>query len=112
LSSRLLLSLIYRLPEESEFKTYAAPPFGRDGDWPELKRMAAHTANEISAYRASKYAGTEHEYSYTVFYTPLEQREMAEESEAEFDFQESEFDKLLGAIRLGEVVGSGHSDSR
>lgn len=86
---------MYRLPEESDFKTYAAPPFGRDGDWPELKRMVAHAANEISADRASKYAGTEHEYQYTVFLTPLECREQAEEAEAEIEFQENEFEALL-----------------
>lgn len=86
---------MYRLPEDSEFKTYAKPPFGRDGDWPELKRIAAHAANEISAYRSSKYAGTEHEYQYTVFLSPAEYREQAEETDAEIDFQESEFEKLL-----------------
>lgn len=86
---------MYRLPEDSDFKTYAKPPFGRNGDWPELKRMLAHAANEISANRAAKYAGSEHEYQYTVFLSPLESREQAEEAEAEAEFQESEFEALL-----------------
>ncbi len=89
---------MYRLPETSDFKTYARPPFGRDGDWPELKRIAAHTANEISAYRSSKYAGTDHEYQYTVFLSPRECREQAEESDAEIEFQESEYEKLLAGF--------------
>lgn len=75
LSSRQLLNLVRRLPEESEFKTHAAPPFGRDGDWPELKTMIAALHNETAANRASKYAGTQYEYSYRVFHTPLERRE-------------------------------------
>ena len=98
LSSRLLLNLAYRLPESSEFKTMAAPPFGRDGDWTELQRMVAHLTNETSANRASKYAGGEHEYQYTVFTSPLERRERANEAEAEMDFQEDEFEKLLASF--------------
>lgn len=95
LSSRLLLSLIRRLDEKSEFKTNAAPPFGRDGDWPILEKMIAAHHNEMAAYRASKYAGTEHEYEYTVFISPLEARERAEEAAADEEFHEEEFGKLL-----------------
>lgn len=94
LSSRLLLSLIRRLPEDSEFKTHAAPPFGRDGDWPILKKMIAATHNEVAADRASKYSGTEHEYEYTVYLSPGEARERAEEAAAEEDFYDREIDKL------------------
>lgn len=86
---------MYRLPESSEFKTCAAPPFGRDGDWTELQRMVAHLTNETSANRASKYAGGEHEYEYTVFVSPVERRERAAETAAEMDFAEDEFEKLL-----------------
>lgn len=98
LSSRLLLNLVYRLPESSEFKTTAAPPLGRDGDWTELQRMVAHLTNETSANRASKYAGGENEYQYTVFMSPVERRERAEEAEAEMGFQEDEFEKLLASF--------------
>lgn len=95
LSSRLLLSLVYRLPETSDFKTNAPAPLGRDGNWTELQRIVAHLSNELSAYRASKYAGTPHEYQYTMFLDPVERRERAEEQEAENNFQDSEFEKLL-----------------
>lgn len=98
LSSRLLLSLVYRLPETSEFKTYAAPPLGRDGDWTELQRMVAHLTNETSANRASKYAGGPHEYEYTVFTSPSERREREAEVQADMDFQEGEFEKLLASF--------------
>lgn len=96
LSSRKFLNLIYRLPEVSEFKTYAAEPFGRNGDWPELTEMVAALHNETAANRASKYAGTEHEYAYTEYLSPVERRKRIEEAIAEEQFQESEFDKLLG----------------
>lgn len=98
LSSRKLLNLIERLPETSEFKTYAAPPFGRDGDWPESTKMVAALHNEVAADRASKYAGGEHEYEHTVFLSPVERRERAEETEAEDAFQDDEFDRLMTSL--------------
>lgn len=101
LSSRLLLNLIRRLDEESEFKTNAAAPFGRDGDWSILKKMIAAHHNEFAAYRASKYAGTEHEYEYTVFLSPGEARERAEEAQAEEDFYDDEIEKL--AAEFGDT---------
>lgn len=85
LSSRKLLNLIHRLPETSEFKTYAAPPFGRDGDWPEAVQIAAAMHNEIAAYRASKYVGTPHEYRYTEFVSPPQRHLRAQEAAAEED---------------------------
>lgn len=98
LSSRKLLNLVERLPETSEFKTHAAAPFGRDGDWPEPTKIAAALHNEVAADRASKYAGGEHEYDYTVFLSPVERRNRAEESEAEDAFQDSEFDRLMTSL--------------
>lgn len=95
LSSRLLLNLIRGLPEDSEFKTHAAEPFGRGGDWSILKKMTAALHNEVAAYRASKYAGTPHEYEYDVFISPSEARERAEEEAAEEEFHDREFGKLL-----------------
>ncbi|MGV0628469.1 hypothetical protein [Mycobacteroides chelonae] len=96
LSSRQLLNLVYRLPETSQFKTHAPPPFGRDGDWTDLQKIAAETHNEIAAYRASKYAGTEYEYAYTTFLSPKERLDRAIEEAAQVEFQESAFDGLLG----------------
>ncbi len=95
LSSRLLLNLIRGLPEDSEFKTHAAEPFGRGGDWSILKKMTAALHNEVAAYRASKYAGTPHEYEYDVFISPSEARERAEEEAAEEEFHDREFGKPL-----------------
>lgn len=89
-----MLSLIRRLDEKSEFKTHAAAPFGRDGGWPILEKMTAALHNEMAAYRASKYAGTEHEYEYTVFIDPAEARQQAQEARAEEDFYDDEIEKL------------------
>jgi hypothetical protein len=95
LSSRKFLNLIERLPEASQFKTHAAAPFGRYGDWTEFVKMVAALHNETAANRASKFAGGEHEYEYTVFLSPLERRERAEEAEAEEAFQGDEFERLM-----------------
>lgn len=97
----MLLNLIRRLDEESEFKTNAAPPFGRDGDWPVMKKMTADLHNEVAAYRASKYAGTEHEYEYKVWISPGEARERAEEAQAEEEFYDAEIEKL--AAEFGDT---------
>lgn len=96
LSSRQLLNLVQRLPESSEFKTNAPHPFGRDGDWTELQKIAAETHNELAAYRASKYAGTEYEYAYTTFLSPKERWDRMVEETAQQEFQEGAFDGLLG----------------
>lgn len=85
MSSRLFLNLVYRLDEDSEFKTYAAPPFGRDGNWPEALQIAAAMHNEIAADRASKYVDTPHEYRYTEFLSPADRRLRLEEALAEED---------------------------
>lgn len=98
LSSRQLLVLIHQLPEDSEFKTHAPPPFGRDGDWTVMQKITAETHNELAAYRASKYAGTPHEYMYTKYSSPLEARRRAEFDAAEHEFIESARDELLDDV--------------
>lgn len=98
LSSRLLLELVARLPEKSEFKTYAAPPFGRGGDWTELQRVIAATHNELAAYRCAKYVGTPHEYEYKAYISPSERKDAAEEAAADEEFQESEMDRLMSDL--------------
>lgn len=98
LSSRQLLVLIRKLPEDSEFKTHAPPPLGRDGDWTLMQKLAAETHNEIAAYRASKYAGTPHEYMYTTYSSPLEARKQAEENAIENQWVESARDELLDGV--------------
>ncbi|GKT28227.1 tail assembly chaperone, partial [Aduncisulcus paluster] len=95
LSSRQLLALIRSLPEDSEFKTHAPPPFGRDGDWTQMQKIIAETHNELAAYRASKYAGTPHEYMYTKYSSPLEARERDKRMAAENAYVESARDELL-----------------
>ena len=57
--------------------------------------MVAATHNEVAAGRASRYAGTEHEYEYTVFVSPLEALERAEEAAAEEEFHDREFGRLM-----------------
>jgi hypothetical protein len=98
LSSRQLLALIRKLPESSEFKTHAPPPFGRDGDWTQMQKIIANTHNELAAYRASKYAGTPHEYMYTKYSSPLEAKSQAEQDAAEADFIDSARDELLDDV--------------
>ncbi|BAP98786.1 hypothetical protein PROPHIGD104-2_53 [Mycobacterium phage prophi104-2] len=98
LSSRQLLSLIHQLPEDSEFKTHAPPPFGRDGDWTVMQKIAAETHNELAAYRASQYAGTPHEYMYTKYSSPLDSRRQHELDSAENEFIESAREELLDDV--------------
>lgn len=90
-----MIVLIRGLPEKSEFKTHAAPPFGRDGNWPIAMQMLKHLTNETSLNRASKYAGGEHEYLPTVYADPVEAREAHEEQQAEEEFHDLEFGKLM-----------------
>ncbi|MDH6199182.1 hypothetical protein M2272_005850 [Mycobacterium frederiksbergense] len=85
LSSRLLLDLIRGFPDKSDFKTHAAPPFGRDGNWPVSMQMLKHLTNETARNRASKYAGGDHEYMPTIYFDPVEALELHEEARAEED---------------------------
>jgi hypothetical protein len=98
LSSRQLLSLIRKLPETSEFKTHAPAPFGRGGDWTAQQKIIAATHNELAAYRASKYAGTAHEYMYTAYSSPLEAKARHEQAAAEAEFLGEARDELLEGI--------------
>lgn len=98
LSSRQLLVLIHDLPETSKFKTHAPPPFGRDGDWTVMQKIAAETHNELAAYRASKYSGTPHEYMYTKYSSPLEARRQAELDASQDEFVQSARDELLDDV--------------
>ncbi|WP_234803481.1 hypothetical protein [Mycobacteroides abscessus] len=98
LSSRKFLNLIYRLPELSEFKTNAAPPFGRNGDWPELTQITAKMHNEIAKYVASRFSTEEHPCEYTVLNSPLERAELAAEAAAQEQYQDEEYDKLLQGV--------------
>jgi hypothetical protein len=100
LSSRKLLNLVMRLPDNSEFKKNAAAPFGRDGDWPELMHMIAATHNVLAEFRAQSAAfqlgdkaGDETKYS--VFMSPSESKERAQEQAELEEFQEREFERLL-----------------
>lgn len=96
LSSRRLLVILEKLPDESEFKTWAQ----RAGDWTEAMMIAAETHKEIALNRASKYVGSENEYVPMIFIPPSERvaaaRENAEELEAAMDLEAL----LSGAIDL------------
>ncbi|MEC4836882.1 hypothetical protein R2362_20315 [Mycobacteroides chelonae] len=98
LSSRKFLNLIHRLPERSEFKTHAAPPFGRDGDWPELTRIAALMHNEVAKYVAAKFAPEGESYEYTELHSPPERIELAAEAAAQEQYQDDEYEKLVSGI--------------
>jgi hypothetical protein len=91
LSSRKLLNLIRRLPDGSEFKTRAGPPFGRDGDWTELEEMTAQLHNTVAKFVAAKFEDSE----YTVFSSPRERVASAVEAEELEEFHDSEFGKLM-----------------
>lgn len=98
LSSRKLLNLIHRLPERSEFKTHAAPPFGRNGDWPEITQIAARMHNEIAKYVAAKFSTEDNPHEYTVLHSPTERLELAAEAEAQEQYQDDEYEKLLSGV--------------
>lgn len=96
LSSRLLLSLVHRLPEKSEFKTYAAAPFGRDGEWTELEMMVSKLHEETAMNRAAKYVGGPNEYTPTIFLSPLARIERKNESEEDEQSASELIDSLVG----------------
>ena len=52
MSSRLLLALLFNLPDHSAFKTYARPPFGRGGRWSVGQHIAAYTGNKLAKLQA------------------------------------------------------------
>lgn len=96
LSSRLLLNLVQRLPEKSEFKTHAAPPFGRDGNWTELEIMVAKLHEETAMNRAAKYVGGPNEYIPTVYLSPSERMERASETEEDEQSASDLISSLVG----------------
>lgn len=83
MSSREFLVLVQHLPGNSEFKTGAPQPFGRDGDWPESLRILAETHKELALYRAAKYVGSPNEYVPQIFITPSERLAAYAESQEE-----------------------------
>lgn len=100
MSSREFMVLVEHLGDESNFKTLAPHPFGRDGDWSEARKIAAKTHEELALNRASKYVGGENEYIPQVFIAPPERlaawREAEEERLAAMDLERL----LSGAIDL------------
>ncbi len=104
LSSRKLLNLVHRLPERSEFKTHAAPPFGRSGDWPELTQIAAKMHNEIAKYVAARFSTEDNPQEYTVLHSPVERAELIAEAQAQEQYQDDEFDKLTRGVFGRKVV--------
>lgn len=69
MSSRLLLSLLWNLPDHSSFKTYARPPFGRGGRWSEAEQVAAYVGNKLARLRADYVivnGGEEHEPEFLI----------------------------------------------
>jgi hypothetical protein len=91
MSSREFIVLLEFLDDESPYKTFAPKPFGRDGDWPEARKIAAETHKEFALYRASKYVGGSNEYVPQVFLSPGERLaaflEAQEEREAAMDLE-------------------------
>lgn len=87
--------MIRRFPEESEFKTHAAEPFGRDGDWSILKKMVAALHNVEAASFASQFEAESEHSQYTLFLSPTEALERHEEEQAEEEFRDREFGRLL-----------------
>jgi hypothetical protein len=100
LSSRLLLNILWRLPDESEFKTWSL----RDGDWPPAMEIAAATHEETAKLRASYaqvHGGEGDDTKFTPFESPVSFRERLKElkEEAELygdDSLEDLYDNLFG----------------
>lgn len=96
LSSRLLLNLVHYLPNSSAFKTHAAPPFGRDGNWTELEIMVAKLHEETALNRAAKYVGGPNEYIPTVYLSPAERIERLNETEEDEQSASDLINSLVG----------------
>jgi hypothetical protein len=77
LSSRRMLNLVHSLPESSRFKACAPEPFGRDGDWTLMQRVAVDTNELLAKYVASHFGG-----KYSTFLSPKQQRERHREAVA------------------------------
>lgn len=60
--------------------------------------MLKEIHKEITLGRASKYVGTDYEYEPQIFVSPAEVAEREAEEIAVTDFQEREFDDLVGRI--------------
>lgn len=58
-------------------------------------QMLKHLTNETAKNRASKYAGGDHEYAPDIYLDPVEAREQHEEQQAEEEFHDHEFGKLM-----------------
>lgn len=100
MSSREFLVLVQELKDDSSFKTKAPPPYGRDGDWPEVVQIAAKTHEEFAMYRASKYVNGPNEYMPMIFIAPSKRAEIAAEA-AEERLAAMDLESLLsGAIDL------------
>lgn len=98
MTSREFIVLVEHLTDESDFKTSAPQPFGRDGDWSEAMKIAAKTHEELALNRASKYVGGDNEYIPEVFIAPPER--LAAWRQAQEDLRASlDLERLLsGAI--------------
>ncbi len=93
MSSRRLLVLLRHAPEIGPYKTAL-----RDGDWPEFTKILAELHKETAMNRAAKYAGGKHEYQPTVFLSPVERREVAEEAAEQEEFTEEARESLFSDL--------------
>jgi hypothetical protein len=98
LSSRRLLVILEKLPDTSEFKTWAV----REGDWPVVLKMAAEThkvvAKHYSAFLQSK--GVEGEdVMFVPFESPIEAKERYDEFMADAaEFGDQSLDDMYGNL--------------
>lgn len=97
MSSRKVLVLLEEAPQDSQFKKFAKPPFGRGGDWDETTKIFAALHKEAALDRASKYVGGENEYIPEVFLAPSERAEYAQTAELEQQTEEQAMDMLQAA---------------
>lgn len=90
MSSRRLLALLRHPLRDGPYETALL-----EGEWPLWVRMLKETHKELAVYRASKYVGTEYEYTPQVFMSPAERAEIAERERAEDEFQAMANDQFL-----------------
>jgi hypothetical protein len=93
LSSRKLLVFLERLPDTSQFKTWAE----RHGDWTDGQKMLQLAANEVSQLRASYHAVARNDpYDPTVWRSPGDLRAAADLAEDNQELQDDLMGHLFG----------------
>lgn len=95
LSSRRLLVLLDKLPEESEYKKWSE----RQGDWSVTQKILQTIANESGLLRNDiRYIGHMETFDPTHWWSPGELREMQDEEQDSQELEGEMFGHLFGGL--------------